>query len=46
AIVRAIETVLARGPRTPDLGGDAHTGDVGEAIAALVRQADAQALAA
>lgn len=39
AIVRAIETVLAQGPRTPDLGGDAHTGDVGETIAALVRNA-------
>ncbi len=46
AIVRAIEAVLARGPRTPDLGGEAHTGDVGEAIAGLVRNADAQALAA
>ncbi|GAA4423599.1 tartrate dehydrogenase [Acidovorax lacteus] len=36
AIVRAIETVLASGPRTPDLGGTASTTDVGQAIAALV----------
>jgi tartrate dehydrogenase/decarboxylase / D-malate dehydrogenase len=33
AIVRAIEAVIARGPRTPDLGGQAHTEDVGRAIA-------------
>lgn len=33
AIVTAIEAVLARGPRTPDLGGQAHTEDVGRAIA-------------
>ena len=33
AIVKAIEAVIARGPRTPDLGGDAHTEDVGRAIA-------------
>jgi tartrate dehydrogenase/decarboxylase/D-malate dehydrogenase len=33
AIVRAIEAVLAHGPRTPDLGGDAHTEDIGRAIA-------------
>jgi tartrate dehydrogenase/decarboxylase/D-malate dehydrogenase len=36
AIVKAIETVLVRGPRTPDLGGSASTTDIGEAIAALV----------
>ena len=36
AIVGAIETVLARGPRTPDLGGGASTVQLGEAIAALV----------
>ena len=36
AIVHAIETVIAQGPRTPDLGGDAHTEDVGHAIADLV----------
>ena len=29
AIVGAIEAVIARGPRTPDLGGSAHTEDVG-----------------
>jgi len=36
AIVRAIETVLREGPRTPDLGGNASTTELGEAIAALV----------
>jgi tartrate dehydrogenase/decarboxylase / D-malate dehydrogenase len=36
AIVSAIETVLAQGPRTPDLGGTASTREMGEAIAALV----------
>ncbi|ACB35254.1 tartrate dehydrogenase [Leptothrix cholodnii SP-6] len=36
AIVRAIETVLAQGPRTPDLGGSASTTEMGEAIAALI----------
>lgn len=39
AIVAAIEAVLRAGPRTPDLGGDASTADVGEAIA---RQAAAR----
>jgi tartrate dehydrogenase/decarboxylase/D-malate dehydrogenase len=38
AIVKAIETVIARGPRTPDLGGQAHTEDVGRAIADLVKE--------
>jgi len=33
AIVQAIEHVIAHGPRTPDLGGQAHTEDVGQAIA-------------
>jgi tartrate dehydrogenase/decarboxylase/D-malate dehydrogenase len=33
AIVKAIEHVIAHGPRTPDLGGQAHTEDVGRAIA-------------
>ena len=33
AIVKAIEHVIARGPRTPDLGGQAHTEDVGRAVA-------------
>ncbi|KQV92645.1 tartrate dehydrogenase [Pelomonas sp. Root1237] len=38
AIVRAIEDVILRGPRTPDLGGDAHTEDVGQAIANRVKE--------
>ncbi len=33
AIMRAIEKVLAEGPRTPDLGGRATTSDMGKAIA-------------
>jgi tartrate dehydrogenase/decarboxylase / D-malate dehydrogenase len=37
AILRAIEIVLANGPRTPDLGGPANTEAVGRAIAELVR---------
>jgi tartrate dehydrogenase/decarboxylase / D-malate dehydrogenase len=36
AIVAAIESVLTEGPRTPDLGGDASTGAVGNAIAETV----------
>ncbi len=36
AIVSAIETVLAHGPRTPDLGGNAGTDDVGRAIASAI----------
>lgn len=36
AILKAIETVLANGPRTPDLGGDANTAALGDAVAALV----------
>jgi tartrate dehydrogenase/decarboxylase/D-malate dehydrogenase len=36
AIMRAIETVLKNGPRTPEIGGSAHTEDVGKAIAAAV----------
>jgi len=35
-IVHAIERVLAEGPRTPDLGGEASTTQMGEAIAAHV----------
>ncbi|CAN5471281.1 tartrate dehydrogenase [soil metagenome] len=35
-IMAAIETVLANGPRTPDLGGTANTEDMGRAIAALI----------
>ncbi len=36
AILRAIETVLREGPRTPDLGGQASTAEMGAAIAALI----------
>jgi tartrate dehydrogenase/decarboxylase/D-malate dehydrogenase len=36
AIIRAIEVVLAQGPRTPDLGGNASTQQIGAAISALV----------
>ncbi|MBA4176490.1 MAG: tartrate dehydrogenase [Leptothrix sp. (in: Bacteria)] len=36
AIVAAIEQVLARGPRTRDLGGTADTTEMGQAIAALI----------
>ncbi len=36
AILRAIEQVLAEGPRTPDLGGQASTTAMGEAIAARI----------
>jgi tartrate dehydrogenase/decarboxylase/D-malate dehydrogenase len=36
AIVRAIETVLKQGPRTPDLGGSASTTTMGEALAAQI----------
>lgn len=36
AIMRAIETVLSEGPRTPDIGGKATTVEVGEAIAASI----------
>ena len=36
AILRAIETVLRDGPRTPDVGGAANTTQVGEALAGLV----------
>ena len=36
AILRAIEHVLREGPRTADLGGNASTKDLGQAIAALI----------
>jgi tartrate dehydrogenase/decarboxylase/D-malate dehydrogenase len=36
AVLRAIEAVLREGPRTPDLGGDADTTQMGQAIAARV----------
>ena len=38
AIMTAIEAVLRDGPRTPDLGGNASTTDVGQAIAVRVAQ--------
>ena len=39
AILRAIEQVLAQGPRTRDLGGQASTTEIGEAIAAIIAAA-------
>jgi tartrate dehydrogenase/decarboxylase/D-malate dehydrogenase len=36
AVVRAIEKVLAEGPRTPDMGGRATTADVGRAVASAL----------
>jgi tartrate dehydrogenase/decarboxylase/D-malate dehydrogenase len=36
AVMKAIETVLAEGPRTPDMGGKATTSDVGRAIASII----------
>ena len=36
AVMRAIETVLAEGPRTPDMDGTAKTVDVGKAVAAAI----------
>jgi tartrate dehydrogenase/decarboxylase/D-malate dehydrogenase len=36
AVMRAIEIVLAEGPRTPDMGGRARTIDVGKAVAEAV----------
>lgn len=36
AMLKAIEQVLASGPRTPDLGGKASTTEMGEAVAALM----------
>ena len=35
-LLRAIEQVLAQGPRTPDMGGSASTSDVGKAIASVI----------
>jgi tartrate dehydrogenase/decarboxylase/D-malate dehydrogenase len=40
AILKAIEIVLVKGPRTPDLGGAASTEQLGSAIADLVRTVD------
>ena len=39
SVVKAIETVLENGPRTPDMGGSASTREVGQAIADLVASA-------
>jgi tartrate dehydrogenase/decarboxylase/D-malate dehydrogenase len=39
ALMSAIETVLAEGPRTPDMGGTATTSDVGKAVAAIIESA-------
>ncbi len=36
AVMTAIETVLAEGPRTPDMGGRASTVDVGKAVASVL----------
>ncbi|KAA0893502.1 tartrate dehydrogenase [Oryzomonas rubra] len=36
AIINAIETILSEGPRTPDMGGNADTSQVGTAIAAAL----------
>ena len=36
AVMRAIEVVLAEGPRTPDMGGSATTTEVGRAVAAAL----------
>ena len=37
AIVKAIENTLQEGPKTPDLGGKAHTEDLGKAIVERLR---------
>lgn len=36
AILKAVETVLVQGPRTRDLGGQASTTEMGEALARLI----------
>ena len=36
AVLRAIEKVLEAGPRTPEIGGQASTQDVGKAIAEAI----------
>jgi tartrate dehydrogenase/decarboxylase/D-malate dehydrogenase len=36
AVMRAVEIVLAEGPRTPDMGGRATTAEMGKAIASAV----------
>ena len=35
-VMAAVETVLSEGPRTPDMGGNASTSDVGRAIASII----------
>lgn len=44
AITCAIESVLATGPHTPDLGGAATTQEVGRAIAELVSRANEESI--
>ncbi|WP_323001400.1 tartrate dehydrogenase [Denitromonas sp.] len=39
AVMHAIEVVLGEGPRTPDMGGNATTSDVGKSVAAVVASA-------
>jgi len=36
AVIRAIEKVLSEGPRTPDIGGQASTQDLGKAVAEAI----------
>ncbi|RIX41982.1 MAG: tartrate dehydrogenase [Rhodocyclales bacterium GT-UBC] len=36
AILKAIETVLVNGPRTPDMGGEANTEEAGRAVASAL----------
>ena len=36
AIMQGIETVLAEGPRTPDMGGKATTTEVGKAVSLAI----------
>ena len=38
-VLRAIETVLAEGPRTPDMGGKASTSEMGKAVAQVIASA-------
>jgi tartrate dehydrogenase/decarboxylase/D-malate dehydrogenase len=42
AIIRGIERLLVSGPRTRDLGGDANTTEVGQALAAMVEARQTQ----
>ena len=39
-VMHAIETVLAEGPRTPDMGGNATTIDIGKAIVSVIESTD------